>query len=78
MLERDLKTAGTPNENLLKAAPGNPQNHTAQNMHITTFLCPSDTDRLASTAGHNNYVGNNGSGTATNGTSPSGVIKRAL
>ena len=56
------------------SAPGNPQNHTAQNMHITTFLCPSDTDRLDSTAGHNNYVGNNGSGTATNGTSPSGVI----
>ena len=56
------------------SAPGTPQNITAQNVKITTFLCPSDTDRLASPGGHNNYVGNNGSGTATNGSLPSGVI----
>jgi prepilin-type N-terminal cleavage/methylation domain-containing protein/prepilin-type processing-associated H-X9-DG protein len=56
------------------SAPGTPQNLTAQNTRVVAFLCPSDSDRLASAAGHNNYVGNNGSGTATNGASPSGVI----
>ena len=56
------------------SAPGTPQNVTAQNAKIGTFLCPSDVDRLTSPAGHNNYVGNTGAGPDSNGAAPTGVI----
>ncbi|GAC1475904.1 MAG: DUF1559 domain-containing protein [Isosphaeraceae bacterium] len=56
------------------SAPGTPQNVTVQNASVSVFLCPSDTDRLTSPSGHNNYVGNTGAGPDTNGSAPSGVI----
>jgi prepilin-type N-terminal cleavage/methylation domain-containing protein/prepilin-type processing-associated H-X9-DG protein len=56
------------------SAPGTPANLTAQNINLSVFLCPSDTDRLTSPGGHNNYVGNTGAGPDTNGQWPSGVI----
>jgi prepilin-type N-terminal cleavage/methylation domain-containing protein/prepilin-type processing-associated H-X9-DG protein len=56
------------------SAPGMPANVTAQNTRLNLFACPSDSDRLASPTGHNNYVGNTGSGPDANGAFPSGVI----
>ena len=38
-----------------------PDNTTATFTIISTFLCPSDIDRLTSPQGHNNYADNNGS-----------------
>jgi prepilin-type N-terminal cleavage/methylation domain-containing protein/prepilin-type processing-associated H-X9-DG protein len=58
--------------------PTTPQNITGQYMKVSVFLCPSDPDRLTTWAGHNNYVGNNGSSPGTNGASPSGVICGSL
>jgi prepilin-type N-terminal cleavage/methylation domain-containing protein/prepilin-type processing-associated H-X9-DG protein len=56
------------------SAPGTPENLTVQNVNVSIFFCPSDTDRLTSPGGHNNYVGNTGAGPDTNGAWPSGVI----
>src|SRR5262245_4658760 len=43
------------------SAPGVPANMTGQNVRIGTFVCPSDTDRLTTVEGHNNYTGCTGS-----------------
>jgi prepilin-type N-terminal cleavage/methylation domain-containing protein len=56
------------------SAPDTPQNQTGQLARLSVFLCPSDVDRLTSPTGHNNYVGNTGSGPDTNGAFPTGVI----
>jgi prepilin-type N-terminal cleavage/methylation domain-containing protein len=56
------------------SAPGTPANLTAQDAKLNGFLCPSDSDRLTSPTGHNNYVGNTGAGPDANGATPSGVI----
>ncbi len=40
---------------------GNSANTTVVYMKISTFLCPSDLDRLTNAEGHNNYMGNAGS-----------------
>ncbi|HEV3162447.1 MAG TPA: DUF1559 domain-containing protein [Isosphaeraceae bacterium] len=39
-----------------------PVNTTAAYLSISTFLCPSDFDRLTDPNGHNNYMANSGSG----------------
>jgi prepilin-type N-terminal cleavage/methylation domain-containing protein/prepilin-type processing-associated H-X9-DG protein len=39
----------------------NPANTTAEYSVISGFLCPSDSDRLTSPDGHNNYMANSGS-----------------
>ncbi|MGE3820676.1 MAG: DUF1559 domain-containing protein [Isosphaeraceae bacterium] len=36
--------------------PSRPENLTAREVRIATFLCPSDVDRLTSPSGHNNYA----------------------
>jgi prepilin-type N-terminal cleavage/methylation domain-containing protein/prepilin-type processing-associated H-X9-DG protein len=43
------------------ADPSNPGNRTAFNVSIRVYLCPSDLDRLSTTAGHNNYAACSGS-----------------
>jgi prepilin-type N-terminal cleavage/methylation domain-containing protein/prepilin-type processing-associated H-X9-DG protein len=47
----------------------NPLNQTAFNTTIQVYLCPSDLDRLATTAGHNNYA-------ACSGSSPDSVAQK--
>jgi prepilin-type processing-associated H-X9-DG protein len=54
--------------------PATPQNTTGIYTKITTFLCPSDVDRLSSPAGHNNYAGNTGATPKTNDDAQTGVI----
>jgi prepilin-type N-terminal cleavage/methylation domain-containing protein/prepilin-type processing-associated H-X9-DG protein len=44
---------------------GNAANTTAVYTKISTFLCPSDVDRLTSSEGHLNYMGNAGSAPAS-------------
>jgi len=43
------------------SAPGVAQNTTGQRIQLSTFICPSDTERLSTPEGHNNYFGCTGS-----------------
>jgi prepilin-type N-terminal cleavage/methylation domain-containing protein/prepilin-type processing-associated H-X9-DG protein len=43
------------------SAPGVVQNTTGQRVQLSVFLCPSDTERLTTVEGHNNYVACTGS-----------------
>jgi len=47
--------------NFFTGYAGAAQNTTVVNMKISTFLCPSDLDRLTNAEGHLNYMGNAGS-----------------
>ncbi len=58
----------------LGAARGFPDNTTAQRITISSFLCPSDIDRLNSAEGHNNYFGNAGSTPAMSTNQPTGLF----
>jgi prepilin-type N-terminal cleavage/methylation domain-containing protein len=56
------------------SVPGSAQNQTSQAVRISTFLCPSDPDRLTANAGHNNYFGNSGIDPLVNIATPSGLF----
>jgi prepilin-type N-terminal cleavage/methylation domain-containing protein/prepilin-type processing-associated H-X9-DG protein len=56
------------------SVPGSTQNQTSQAVHIATFLCPSDPDRLTANAGHNNYFGNSGIDPLVNTANPTGLF----
>jgi len=56
------------------SAPGVAENSTGQRVHISVFLCPSDTDRLTAVEGHNNYVGCTGSDPKMNDGITSGLF----
>jgi prepilin-type N-terminal cleavage/methylation domain-containing protein/prepilin-type processing-associated H-X9-DG protein len=56
------------------SAPGAAANSTGQRVRISTFVCPSDTDRLTVPEGHNSYTGCTGSNPRMNDGITTGVF----